>query len=416
MQDNEELFDQNESVVENAEETAEPIENFEDNNDSGQETETVQKKKKSRKTWIIIPIILLLLIALAVVSALIFVKQYFNYNYKEITSKPEELGFEEVIEEKTINIALFGFDSRNEKSFTGRSDSIMILSLNTGTKEIKLISVMRDSFVPINYKNKISYNKINSAYAKGGPELAMKTLNTVFGLDISEYATVNFFGMADIIDALGGIEAEVTQSEVRHLNNGVTEQCRYSGDDAEKYKINSAGKQKLNGIQAVAYARIRYTSNAEGTSNDYGRTDRQRYVLNQLFNKAKTLEKSKYPALIKATMPFCETSLSYTEIMDLALKIMLQSPTFEETRVPDTNYTMKAPKTSAGSIVYYDLNFAAQLIHSFIYDDVKPEDYIATNGIKKYDWYNKGFKPPVFEKNENKTNNQAESSQTTETK
>lgn len=415
MQENEELFDQNESVVENAEETAEPIDDFEDNNDSVQETETVQKKKKSRKTWIIIPIILLLLIALAVVSALIFVKQYFNYNYKEITSKPEELGFEEVIEEKTINIALFGIDSRSEKSFSGRSDSIMILSLNTGTKEIKLISVMRDSFVPIDYKNKITYNKINSAYAKGGPELAVKTLNTVFGLDISEYATVNFFGMADIVDALGGIEVEVTKSEVSFINGGVAEHCRYSGEDAEKNKINSAGKQLLNGVQAVAYARIRYTSNAQGTSNDYGRTDRQRYVLNQLFNKAKTIDKSKYPALIKAAMPCCETSLSYTEIMDLALKIMLQSPTFEETRVPDTNYTMKAPKTSAGSIVYYDLNFAAQLIHSFIYDDVKPEDYIAANGVQKNDWYNKGFKPPVFEKNENKAENQVASSQTTET-
>lgn len=415
MQDNEELFDQNESVVENAEKTAEPIEDFEDNNDSGQETETVQKKKKSRKTWIIIPIILLLLIALAVVSALIFVKQYFNYNYKEITSKPEELGFEEVIEEKTINIALFGIDSRSEKSFSGRSDSIMILSLNTGTKEIKLISVMRDSFVPIDYKNKITYNKINSAYAKGGPELAVKTLNTVFGLDISEYATVNFFGMADIIDALGGIEVEVTKSEVSFINGGVAEHCKYSGEDTEKNKINSAGKQLLNGVQAVAYARIRYTSNAQGTSNDYGRADRQRYVLNQLFNKAKTIDKSKYPALIKAAMPCCETSLSYTEIMDLAIKIMLQSPTFEETRVPDTDYTMKAPKTSAGSIVYYDLNFAAQLIHSFIYDDVKPEDYIAANGVQKNDWYNKGFKPPVFEKNENKAENQVASSQTTET-
>lgn len=398
MQDNEELFDQNESTEENVE-----------------ETETVQKKKKSRKTWIIIPIILLLLIALAVVSALIFVKQYFNYNYKEITSKPEELGFEEVIEEKTINIALFGIDSRSEKSFSGRSDSIMILSLNTGTKEIKLISVMRDSFVPIDYKNKITYNKINSAYAKGGPELAVKTLNTVFGLDISEYATVNFFGMADIVDALGGIEVEVTQNEVKHINDGVVSQCSFSGDDAEKNKIKSAGKQLLNGIQTVAYARIRYTSNAQGTSNDYGRTDRQRYVLNQLFNKAKTIDKSKYPALIKVAMPCCETSLSYTEIMDLALKIMLQSPTLEETRVPDTDYTMKAPKTSAGSIVYYDLNFAAQLIHSFIYDDVKPEDYIAANGVQKNDWYNKGFKPPVFEKNENKAENQVASSQTTET-
>ena len=357
----------------------------------------VTRKKKSKKTWLIIPIIIFLLLGVAVLSVITFVKQYFNYNYKEITSAPEELGFEEVIEEKIINIALFGIDTRTEKSFKGRSDSIMILSVNTGTKEIKLISVMRDSFVPIQSGKKVTYNKINSAYANGGPELAIKTLNTVFGLDISEYATVNFYGMADIIDTVGGIEVDVSKSEVEQINLGINEQCKYTTDDPEQYKLQSSGLQQLNGIQAVAYSRIRYVSSASGESNDYGRTDRQRYVLNQLFQKAKSIEKSKYPALIKSALSCCETSLSYSEILDLALDVMLKSPTFEESRVPDTQYTMKAPKTSAGSIVYYDLNFAAKLIHNFIYNDIKPEDYIQTNGIEKYDWYNKGYTPPVFD-------------------
>ena len=290
----------------------------------------------------------------------------------------------------------------------------MILSVNTGTKEIKLISVMRDSFVPIQSGKKIKYNKINSAYASGGPELAIKTLNTVFGLDISEYATVNFFGMADIIDSVGGIEADITQNEVEYVNAGVVSQSDDLGEDGEKYKIKSAGKQLLNGIQAVAYSRIRYATNANGESNDYGRTDRQRYVINQLFQKAKTIDKASYPALIKSTLACCETSLSYSEILDLALDVMIQSPTFEESRVPDTEYTMKAPKTSAGSIVYYDLNFAAKLIHEFIYNGIKPEEYIKANGVQKYDWYNKGYSPPVFDETSQQTTGEPESGSVSE--
>lgn len=355
-----------------------------------------EARGKSRR-WLIIPATLLLLMLLAVLSIVIFIKQNFNYNYNEITSKPDELGFEEVINEKTVNIALFGIDTRNQSSFKGLSDSIMILSINTKTREIKLISVMRDSFVPIEYNGKTTYSKINSAYSKGGPELAIKTLNTVFALDISEYATVNFFGMADIIDTLGGVEVTLTQSELTHVNAGVREQCKYKGISAEPYLVSESGVQHLNGIQAVAYSRIRYTANADGTSNDYGRTDRQRYVLSRLFEKAKTTEKTKYPELIKKLMPYCETSLSYTEIFNLATSVMLKSPTLKETRVPDTEYTMKAPKTSAGSIVYYDLNFAAKLIHAFIYDGTTPEEYIEKNGIEKNDWYKNGYTPPVFD-------------------
>jgi LCP family protein required for cell wall assembly len=128
-----------------------------------------------------------------------------------------------VIDKKIINIALFGIDTRTENSFEGLSDSIMVLSLNTETKTVKIISFMRDTLVPIEQPNgKKLCNKINSAYAKGGPELAIKTLNQNFGLDISEYATVNFYGMAEIIDAVGGIEIDVQKQEIngyRRLND-----------------------------------------------------------------------------------------------------------------------------------------------------------------------------------------------------
>ena len=328
----------------------------------------------------------------------------FNYNYNDITKNPEDLGFESVINDKIVNVALFGIDTRDPKSFKGLSDSIMIMSLNTETKKVKIMSVMRDTLVPITYNGKTTYGKINSAYRKGGPELAIKTLNTIFGLDISEYATVNFYGMADIIDAVGGIEVELAKGELDTmvheygyvanlgLNGNVEEICKYKGLDPSKYYIKSAGVQHLNGVQAVAYARIRHAANAEGVNDDYGRTDRQRLVMEQLFNKAVKLGKSEYVGLAKALILCSETSLSYSEIISLAFNILLKSPTFEQTRIPMFEYQMSSKSVKGvGSCVYYDLNYASKLIKAFIYDDIKPEDYIAANGVEKNDWYgNKG--------------------------
>ena len=136
--------------------------------------------KKWQKAFMISAVSLIL--ALSVAFGVLL--KVFDYNYNNITGKPEDLGFESVINKKIVNVALFGIDSRKVDSFKGLSDSIMILSLNTETKKVKVISVMRDSLVPITYNGKTTYGKINSAYSKGGPELAIKTLNTIFGLDI----------------------------------------------------------------------------------------------------------------------------------------------------------------------------------------------------------------------------------------
>ncbi len=330
-------------------------------------------------------------IAIVLVLLIVFLSM-FDYNYNEITVKPDQLGFENVIDKKIVNVALFGIDTRSADSFKGNSDSIMVLSINTETKKVKIVSIMRDSLVAIEKDGKTSYRKINSAYATS-PELAIKTINQNFGLDISEYATVNFFGMAEIIDAVGGIEAELTTQEVSTthkdgFNGLVKRHCKTIGVDPEPYYITTAGKHKLNGIQAVAYSRIRKYVNIWGTNNDFGRTDRQRYVMEQLFNKALTLEKSKYVKLVKALIPYTETSLSYSEIMGLAFDVLLHSPTFEQTRMPLSEYQMRSPNIpSVGSVVYYDLHFAKDLLHAFFYEDITPEAYVEANGIAKDDWY-----------------------------
>ena len=321
---------------------------------------------------------------------------YFKYNYNSITTDPDKLGFTDVKEKGVINVALFGVDSRDETVFKGNTDSIMILSLNTNTKKVKIFSIMRDTLVPMEYKGDSYFAKINSAYSKG-PEHAIKTINQVFDLDISEYATVNFYGMTDIIDAVGGITATITKDELTwkgndhpNLNNCMDEICREMGLNPKDYYIHSAGEQTLNGVQAVAYARVRHCTTVWGTRDDFGRTDRQRHVMQELFNKAITMKKTQYVSLAKALIPCSETSLSYTDIVGLATNILLSSPTFEQYRLPPSEYQseflMKSP-SGYGSVIYYDIDYVAKMINSIIYDDVSMEQYIELNPIERNNWY-----------------------------
>ncbi len=384
-----------------------------------------QRKAVKRLIILIVSLTLVLIVGCIIFFANI------GYRYNGISSNPEDLGFEKVIDKRVVNIALFGLDSRNTDgkfSFKGNSDSLMILSVNTETKKIKVISVLRDSLVPIDTENGLICAKLNSAYSRGGPELAIRTLNKNFSLDISEYATVNFYGMADIIDAVDGIDATITTDEVlstgknnHGINDMINEICQYQGINPEKYYIKTAGLQHLNGIQAVAYARIRYCKSVFGTTNDYGRTDRQRYVLEQLFQKAKVLSKKEYVSLAKALIPCTETSLSYSEIIDLAGTVLFGGkPQFEQYRIPQNdskiNFLMKAPKGNFGSVVYYDLSYAGKVINAVIYENMTVEEYVNRYGIEKNDWYSE-IKSELYSANQtdksnnkNSNNNQSKNS------
>lgn len=350
----------------------------------------LKPKKKNKKVKIIlitIACILVLSIVGAAVGGTLYIRSVLDFNYNEITKVPQDLGFEEVKSDEVVNIALFGLDTRDMNSFEGRSDAIIVLSVNKTDRKIKLTSILRDSFIPIEKKEGTVYHILNHAYYAGGPELAIKTINQVYDLDISEYATVNFFGIMSIVDAVGGIEIEITQKEIVYINGWIEGLAEKLNVDYEENKITKSGKQHVNGVQAMAYTSIRNTANADGVSRDYGRTDRQRYVLKQLFNQTVSMDKLQIIDLIKALTPYCETSLSYTEMLGLATNVLLQRPTFEETRIPTQNYLMKQPKNDVGDVLYYDLDYAAKVIHAFIYDDIKPEDYIKQNPIQKNDWY-----------------------------
>ena len=342
---------------------------------------------KTKKTVISIVAVLLVLLIIALSTFFIV----FKYRYNGMFGiSGEELGVTtENLPEGVTNIALFGVDSRANK-FKGNTDSIMVLSVDTVHKKIKITSVMRESLVNI---NGYSPYKINSAYAKGGPSLAINTLNTNFGLNITEYATINFSGMSKIIDAVGGIEVELTNAEVKDANIHIKYMAQEQ--DVEATYIKKAGKQLLNGLQAVSFSRIRHVATVDGVNNDYGRTDRQRLVMNQLFNKALTLSPGELTKLVKTCLPYLETSLDYFEIIKLAGILMVDGIQFSQMRIPQQDYVISGMSVRGGSTVYYNLNYAKDVLHAYIYDDMSYEDYKAENGVDKTGWYN----PSKYEKN-----------------
>jgi LCP family protein required for cell wall assembly len=287
---------------------------------------------------------------------------------------------------------LFGIDTREVGDFTGKSDSMMILSVNKTQNKIHLVSVMRDSLVPYEHKGKKGYTKITELYAFGGPELCVKTLNQIYGLDISEYATVNFFGMKDIIEAVGGIDAEITPDEIdpksyRNINSIIQEVCESLQIDPTPHYIHTTGKMHLNGIQGVSYARVRFGKNIWGSNNDFGRTERQRYVMQELFKKALAMDVKSYPKLIKELAPHVKTSLSNNEMISLA-GYLVDKPTMEVSRVPSDEYIINADFRGTGaSTVYYNYKYAGKVLRAFFYEGITPEDYMAQNGVDKTSWF-----------------------------
>lgn len=261
-----------------------------------------------------------------------------------------------------VNIALFGVDQREgETAF--RSDAIMILSVDRPDGQLKLSTVMRDTLVEV---EGYGQQKITKAYYYGGPELAVKTLNQNFGLDIREFATVNFQQMAAIIDAVGGVEIDISAAEVENANNSIREQSEVAGLPPDY--IQSAGLQTLNGTQAVAYARIRYVGNA-----DFERTSRQREVLRKVFDKALSMNPLQYPEFARKFLPTVETSLDLGEILSLA-DIMLKKPTLEDVRFPTNADLIGDGNITVGgeSCLNVNLDTMSEKLHDFIYNDIDP--------------------------------------------
>ncbi len=212
------------------------------------------------------------------------------------------------------NIACFGLDSRNGELEGGvQSDSIMIVSINNETNDVTMTSVYRDTLLQ---QADGSYEKANSAYNRGGPEAAISLLNRNFDLDIRNYVSVNFSALVDVIDALGGLEIDMTEEEAFYCNGYAFETAQVVGKDMQKID-EVAGTQLLDGVHAVGYARIRYT---EG--NDFKRTARQREVLQKTVDKAKKANLLTLNKIVDKVFPQISTSLSITDMLGFAANIL----------------------------------------------------------------------------------------------
>ena len=236
-----------------------------------EEMQTV-KKKTGKKGKIIISIfsVLLLLIIAAVTLGSFYINDklakinYIELDQNKIQVNPEVLAKAEALETYRT-VALFGIDARENTYDKGnRSDCIILAILNEKTKEVSLVSVYRDTYLKM---TDMYLDKVTHAYSYGGPELAISTLNTNLDLDIKEFVTVNFEAVVEAVDALGGIELDITQEETKYINGYIGEINHVTGHSSEK--ITTPGKKQVDGVQALAYSRIRYTA-----GGDYKRTER----------------------------------------------------------------------------------------------------------------------------------------------
>lgn len=266
------------------------------------------KLKKILKIFLII--LTVMTIILGIIAGIAF--NYIKSKVEKVNYVPIEEGKIEINEEVQLtgyrNIALFGVDSRDDSYGKGtRSDCIIIIALNQETNDVKLVSVYRDTYVEI---EGYGLDKITHAYSYGGVELAINTLNKNMDLNISEFVVVNFEVVIDTINALGGIEMDITAEEINYLNGYLNEIDAVQGLKTERVK--NAGKQNLNGAQALAYSRIRYT---EG--GDYKRTERMRDVITAALEKAKTLSIGKINNIVNIILPKVHTNIEPTEIVTL---------------------------------------------------------------------------------------------------
>ena len=272
----------------------------------------------------------------------------------------DKLNISDEVEHETgyTNVALFGLDSRAGDLGKGnRSDTIMIASLNNETKEVKLVSVYRDTLLELDDG---SYDKANAAYSYGGPEGAISLINKNLDMNIEKYVAVNFNALVDVIDALGGLELELTDDEVVHMNNYCVETSEVTGADYTRIDPEVGGTYLLNGVQAVSYSRIRYT---EG--GDFKRASRQRLVLSKIAEKAQSMSLSTVNKIIDTVFPQVSTNFTLTEMISYA-KDLTKYKMGESLGFPSKNTTDTLNKV--GSVVIPDtLSSNVLEVHQFLF-------------------------------------------------
>lgn len=290
-----------------------------------------------------------------------------------------------------MNIALFGLDNGSELDRpTGGSDCIMILSIHKASSDVKIVSIYRDTYMRIyDEKGKIDsvypYFKVNYAYNAGGAQGAINTLNANLDLNIKDYVAVNFNGLANIIDLLGGIEVNLTEEEMIYVNGYLTETRKVTGMDSPD--LTTYGENiHLNGLQATAYSRIRYTEIylEDGTTlnNDFGRAARQKNVITKMVAKAKDAGMENVLAMcdeiFQSEDKIFKTSIPYEDVIKL-IPVILNFTFGETSSYPYTYYAsnqdLHLSLPSGDTLIPAGVDYNVIELHKYLF----PEDVYSTS-------------------------------------
>lgn len=356
-----------------------------------------KKQRRGGKLAVKVIVSLFSVILLAAGIAMIYLSQdlLVNLSTVSITKDREQLGISPnaTTNDDIINIALFGVDSR-DGSFTGLSDTIIILTVDNIHNKIKMTSVLRDSKV---YVDDYGYQKINAAYQNGGATLAIKTLNQSFNLNIEDYVTINFYNLAALVDAFGGVTITMDDEEAYQTNKNINslmyeeihrgyEQTIFDSDflPIEEDGYVKGGTFHLNGNQAVAYARNR-------SDSDDNRAMRQKNVLTTMLENATNMDAGGYYSMAQKAFSLCETSLYFDDALKMA-PILLKNFTIESMNVPnEEDYPDGRDQGGYLGWVYeYDLEAAGRRIDLFINEDKSSywEDAQSSSETDEYDSIN----------------------------
>lgn len=330
---------------------------------SGQVRRPSRTKSRKKRRFPIVRTVLCVL-AVVIAASVLFV----NHLLGEYTYDPtEESRLSTHTEDGIMTLALFGVDTREKKDEMGtRADAIMIMSVDPARGKVKLVSLMRDSYVDVPGHGKTKLCHAYGYEGDGGPQLMMRTLNENFDLNITEYMTVDFAQMASIIDAVGGVTVTLSEDELAETNKYIDEYCWGNGIPTQR--IAGAGEQKLNGIQAMTYGRIRKGN----TGGDWKRTERQSEVLGQVFSKA-TGNPVSLLRFLNGLLPNITSSMSKRDFWYMGLTTIAHGfPKMEHIRLPLEDEWKYGTTENGMSVILFSNSTAAKRLHSYIFDDITP--------------------------------------------
>lgn len=339
----------------------------------------IRRKRRRRRILFALEILVLLMLV-----GCLFV--YAKLNSLEFVSIDlGNIGISDTVKNNEVmkgytTLGLVGVDSRDGDLGAGtNSDTMIIASINNDTKEVKLVSVYRDTYLRIGEDEEGNgiYNKANSAYAQYGPEGFVRMLNSNLDLNVTDFVTVDFEAVAEAVELLGGIEEELTQEEVVHLNNYCVETSEVTGMDYEPLE-EVAGVHHLNGVQTVAYARIRITA-----GNDFRRAARQRDVIYKIAEKAKSADVGTLTKILDTVFPSIKTSMTKAEILSMGVN-MLSYNIVDQAGFPHDHLygeNVKNAMNGLDCVLPVTLESNVVWLHEFLY----PEDaYEPSENVKAY--------------------------------